>query len=86
MHAAIDKYKDYCDAGLSRSAKAGQQLLPETLEHTGGGREACNSPEGKKMRFLRRIPADPFTGKHGMGHAQRPGRSEVHELGRAECI
>ena len=27
MYAAIDKYKDYCDAGVFRSGEAGHQLL-----------------------------------------------------------
>ena len=65
MRAAIDKYKDYADLGLSRSAKArAPNNWPETLEILVEGVK-LPGPDGKKMRFLRRIP-------RGSVHAARP--------------
>lgn len=67
MHAAIDKYKDYCDIGTFGSAKAGTNCWPESLEQLVEGIKVANSPDGKKIRLLRKIPRDPFTGKYEWG-------------------
>lgn len=61
MRAAIDKYKDYCDAGYFGMVKQGTNCYPETLDILVEGQK-LNGPDGKKVRFLRRIPRDPFTG------------------------
>lgn len=61
MRAAIDKYKDYCDAGYFGAVKQGTNCYPETLDILVDGQK-LNGPDGKKVRFLRRIPKDPFTG------------------------
>jgi general secretion pathway protein G len=66
MRKAIDKYKDNCDAGYFGQTKAGTNCYPETLEILVEGQK-LNGPDGKKMRFLRRIPRDPFTGKYEWG-------------------
>jgi general secretion pathway protein G len=66
IHAAIDKYKDYCDAGFLGPAKAGTQCYPESLDILVEGVK-LNSADGKKVRFLRKIPRDPFTGKDEWG-------------------
>jgi general secretion pathway protein G len=66
MRKAIDKYKDNCDAGFFGPAKAGTNCYPETLDILVEGQK-LNGPEGKKMRFLRRIPRDPFTNKEDWG-------------------
>ena len=60
MYAAIDKYKDYCDQGYFGMVKEGSNCYPETLEILVEGQK-LNGPDGKKVRFLRRIPIDPFT-------------------------
>src|SRR6202035_3897845 len=62
MHQAIDKYKDYADLGYLGPQKQGTNNWPETLEVLVEGVK-LPGPDGKKMRFLRRIPVDPFTGK-----------------------
>jgi len=64
---AIDKYKDICDAGYLGPAKAGTDCYPETLEQLVEGVKLAQSADGKKIRFLRRIPKDPFTGKAEWG-------------------
>ncbi|HWD00281.1 MAG TPA: type II secretion system protein [Candidatus Sulfopaludibacter sp.] len=61
MQNAIDKYKDYCDAGYFGPPKLGTNCYPETLEILVEGQK-LNTPDGKKVKFLRKIPKDPFTG------------------------
>jgi general secretion pathway protein G len=61
MRSAIDKYKDYCDAGYFGAPKLGTNCYPESLDILVDGQK-LNGPGGKKIRFLRRIPRDPFTG------------------------
>ncbi len=60
MQDAIDKYKDYCDAGYFGPPKLGTNCYPETLEILVEGQK-LNSADGKKVKFLRKIPKDPFT-------------------------
>jgi general secretion pathway protein G len=67
MYTAIDKYKDYCDASYLGPMKVGTNCWPETLEQLVEGVKLANSPDGKKIKFLRRIPKDPFTGKNDWG-------------------
>ena len=66
MRAAIDKYKDNADLGYLGPQKLGTNNWPETLEILVEGVK-LPGPDGKKMRFLRRIPVDPFTGKAEWG-------------------
>jgi general secretion pathway protein G len=61
MQSAIDKYKDYCDAGYFGPPKLGTNCYPETLDILVEGQK-LNTAEGKKVKFLRKIPKDPFTG------------------------
>ena len=60
MRAAIDKYKDICDQGYFGQPKADTHCWPETLEILVEGQK-LNTPDGKKMKFLRVVPRDPFT-------------------------
>src|SRR5271157_5801405 len=63
VRQAIDKFKDNCDMGYLGPQKLGANCYPESLEQLVEGVK-LPGPEGKKMRFLRRIPRDPFTGKN----------------------
>ena len=67
MRNAIDKYKDYCDATFLGPPKAGTNCWPESLDKLVEGVKLAQSADGKKIRFLRRIPKDPFTGKSEWG-------------------
>jgi general secretion pathway protein G len=67
VRKAIDKYKDNCDAGFFGPPKLGSDCYPESLEVLVEGVKLANSPDGKKIRFLRHIPKDPFTGKPEWG-------------------
>lgn len=60
IHAAIDKYKDMADAGKLGTLKMGTEGYPDTLEILVEGVKAGGEVD-KKIRFLRKIPRDPFT-------------------------
>jgi general secretion pathway protein G len=64
---AIDRYKDNCDAGYFGAPKAGSNCYPETLEILVDGVKLAQSADGKKMKFLRKIPRDPFTNSYDWG-------------------
>jgi general secretion pathway protein G len=66
MRNAIDKYKDYADQGFLGPQKLGTNNWPESLDVLVEGVK-LPGPDGKKMRFLRRVPVDPFTGKAEWG-------------------
>lgn len=57
MRDAIDKYKDAADRGAFQ-IKLGSEGYPPDLETLVEGVDV----QGKKVRFLRRIPKDPMTG------------------------
>jgi general secretion pathway protein G len=67
MRSAIDRYKDACDQGVLGPPKIGTDCYPETLEILVEGVKMANDPSGKKIRFLRRIPRDPFTNTNEWG-------------------
>jgi general secretion pathway protein G len=58
MRDAIDRYKDAADRGAFQ-VKLDSQGYPPDLETLVKGVDS----NGKKLRFLRRIPVDPMTGK-----------------------
>jgi general secretion pathway protein G len=61
IRTAIDKYKDASDMQkLGTPAKQGTEGYPETLEVLVEGVKMQGETD-KKIRFLRRIPEDPFT-------------------------
>ena len=62
MRDAIDRYKDAADSGKFQ-IKAGSEGYPPDLETLTKGVDVG----GKKLRFLRRIPVDPMTGKDEWG-------------------
>ena len=62
MRDAIDRYKDAADRGAFQ-IKLGSNGYPPDLETMVDGVDV----QGKKVRFLRRIPIDPMTGKAEWG-------------------
>src|SRR5215469_8723305 len=62
MRDAIDKYKDAADKGAIQT-KVDSQNYPPDLETLVDGVDI----QGKKVKFLRRIPVDPMTGKSEWG-------------------
>ena len=61
MRSAIDAYKDASDRGLIE-VKAESEGYPESLELLVEGVQLAGKPD-RKVRFLRRIPVDPMTGR-----------------------
>ena len=62
MRDAIDKYKDAADKNMFQT-KLDSDNYPPDLDTLVNGVDA----QGKKLRFLRRIPVDPMTGKAEWG-------------------
>ena len=62
MRDAIDHYKDAADKGAFQT-KVDSQNYPPDLETLVTGVEV----QGKKLRFLRKIPIDPMTGRAEWG-------------------
>src|ERR1700758_2034567 len=62
MRDAIDHYKDLADRNAFQT-KVGSEGYPPDLETLVNGVDS----QGKKIRFLRRIPVDPMTGKAEWG-------------------
>ena len=75
MRQAIDKYKDACDQGTFGAMKQGSFCYPESLDILVEGAKT-QSADGKKMKFLRRIPRDPFTNSTEWG--LRSMQDEIH--------
>lgn len=66
IRSAIDRYKDTCEKG-GIEKKLGAECYPESLEQLVEGVKLANDPTGKKIRFLRRLPRDPFTNSTDWG-------------------
>jgi len=66
MRLAIDDYKKQADQQKIKAPPAEANGYPESLEIMVEGVPAAGSLS-KKVRFLRRIPVDPFTGKAEWG-------------------
>jgi general secretion pathway protein G len=62
MRDAIDHYKDAADRGAFQT-KVDSQNYPPDLDTLVNGVDV----QGKKVKFLRRIPVDPMTGKTEWG-------------------
>lgn len=62
MRNAIDHYKDFADQGAFQT-QLGSEGYPPDLESLVNGVNYAS----KKIRFLRRIPVDPMTGKKDWG-------------------
>jgi len=66
MRNAIDKYKQYSDAGLIPLAGVATEGYPPELETLVTGVDLIGQVN-KKMKFLRKIPFDPMTKKPEWG-------------------
>ena len=62
MRAAIDRYKDAADRNAFQT-KVGSDGYPPDMDTLVNGVDV----QGKKLRFLRRIPVDPMTGNTEWG-------------------
>ena len=60
MRHAIDEYKKLCDSGLIPKEGVDSECYPEDLDVLVEGVDKVGTV-GQKVKFLRRIPIDPFT-------------------------
>ena len=69
MRTAIDRFKDQVDAGVIPSTEVtpGSEGYPENLQKLVDGVNAAGDASGRKLKFLRRVPVDPMTGKNEWG-------------------
>lgn len=67
IRTAIDKYKDAADRGDLGQIKIGTEGYPESIEILVEGVKIAKDAQGKKVRFLRRLPRDPFTNSKDWG-------------------
>jgi general secretion pathway protein G len=68
LKTAIDKYKDLCDYGQLAATELSveAECYPKNLEVLVEGVKKSGSVD-QKIRFLRRVPRDPFTGSTEWG-------------------
>ncbi len=68
IRTAIDRFKDGVDRGQigGTDVKLGSEGYPQSLETLVEGVNQVGRP-GVKLKFLRRIPLDPFSGKAEWG-------------------
>ena len=66
IRKAIDDYKD-ASIGGKIEVKLGSEGYPESLDQLVEGVKLLQSAEGKKVKFLRRIPLDPMTNSRDWG-------------------
>ncbi len=62
MRNSLDKFKQYCDAGLLPQPAVDSECYPKDLESLVEGVDLIGQVN-RKMKFLRRIPMDPMTKK-----------------------
>ncbi len=71
MRRAIDKYKDLCDQGKIPAGDPDTYCYPPKLEILVEGVKMSNTLSGNgqsnKVKLLRKIPKDPFTGDTDWG-------------------
>jgi general secretion pathway protein G len=71
MKRAIDKYKDLCDQGKIPAGDPDTFCYPPKLEVLVDGVKMANTLSGNgqsnKVKFLRKIPKDPFSGDTDWG-------------------
>jgi len=69
MRNAIDQYHRYVEEGLIVQEDVEQMGWPLSLEELvdGVGVSQPDSPDSQTVRFLQRIPVDPFTGEAEWG-------------------
>jgi len=87
VRKAIDDYKDAALAGKIET-KLGTDGYPESLDQLVDGVKLLQNAEGKKIKFLRRIPIDPMTRTRDWGlHSEQDdpssqswGRQNVFDI------
>src|SRR5438309_9485293 len=82
MRSAIDRYKDAADKNAFQQ-KLGSEGYPPDMDTLVNGVEIAG---GKKLRFLRRIPADPMTGNTYCGLRSMQDDPQYDSWGRLKVF
>jgi general secretion pathway protein G len=83
VRTAIDRFKDAADAGMISAfdLKPGSENYPADLETLVEGVGVVNDASGRKLKFLRRVPMDPFTGSTEWGLRSYQDRPDSRSWG-----
>ena len=83
MRTAIDKFKDAVDMGLipATELRTGSEGYPPDLDTLVEGVTVANDASGRKLKFLRRIPIDPFTNSTEWGRRAYQDRPDSFAWG-----
>jgi general secretion pathway protein G len=84
MRTAIDRFKDSVDQGIIPTTELEPQNegYPPDLDTLVNGVSVANDASGRKLKFLRRIPVDPITGRSGASAPTRIGPTRSDGAGR----
>ena len=85
IEKAIDDYKDAALAGKI-ATKLGTDGYPETLDDLVDGVNLVQSADPKKIKFLRKIPLDPFTNTRDWGKHSTQDDPDHQQLGRTKRL
>ena len=81
IRKAIDDYKDAALAGKIE-VKLGTEGYPESLDQLVSGVKLLQDANGKKIKFLRRIPVDPMTNTREWGFRSMQDEPNSQSWGR----
>ena len=81
IRKSIDDYKDAALAGKIE-VKLGTEGYPESLEQLVDGVKLLQDAEGKKVKFLRRVPLDPMTNTREWGMRSMQDDPKSNSWGR----
>jgi len=81
IRTAIDQYKAFCEGGLITKEGVDSECYPTKMELLIDGVPQVGTID-KKLKFMRRIPKDPFTGKPEWGLRSYQDDADSRSWGR----
>jgi general secretion pathway protein G len=81
IRTAIDQYKQFCEGGLITKEGVDSECYPTKMEQLIEGVPQVGTID-KKLKFLRRIPKDPFTGETEWGLRSYQDDADSRSWGR----
>jgi general secretion pathway protein G len=88
MRTAIDRFKDAVDTGRIPQSELspGSEGYPPDLETLVEGVPLANDQSGAKLKFLRKIPADPMTNSTDWGLRAYQDKPDATSWGRGNVF
>jgi general secretion pathway protein G len=81
IRSAVDQYKKYCDTGLIQKEGVDSECYPTDLDVLVDGVDKVGTV-AMKVKFLRRIPLDPFTKSNEWGKRSLQDDADAHSWGQ----